>query len=558
MSKLTLSELLALNVLGETKVLSAPEQLPYKEIEWVSVIEIPVEDFVRQDELVLTTGLGAGTPMALKQFVEEVYVAGAAALGIALGPHVQDIPEDIVALAESWQFPLLAIPWGIRFADISRRFYSEMALRTASLEYSEGIIRPALLRLAQGAGWDNVVDILARGLRVEMSFLDALTGLWNGSKSFSEWCQRHADELKTFLVIPPDLSCSLYHTKRAIIDGSEVRVLFVVSAGRWLGTVIIRAEDKKNESVVESYEAIITHLLALMCLDQELLTVGDVHRQEDFVWKLAQGEYRTWDELLAQSGGFEFDVIQYSACAVGRLDNWDRLYRYNQSVFHEMSRQAWEQEVVQKIQYIVARSAEVHEYRAISTYHRGDWIVYLFSPKRIMSSAIVNMLQGVQKALALHVANSLLSWGIATGGPGVQGFHGSYQNARTALELGIRRDGVGLCYEYEQVSNQQMLTRFAIDPSVRNVVQATLGGLVEYDRQHESELVRTLWVYLQNRTNVTVTARALHLHRQSLLYRLSKIEFLTGRSLADFEDLFLLEFCLRLMNVESHPGFMGH
>ncbi len=554
MSKLTLSELLALNVLGETKVISAPEQVPHKEIEWVSVIESPVEDFVRRDELVLTTGIGASNREALKQFIEEVYVAGAAALGIALGPHVQEIPEDIIAMAENWQFPILIIPWGVRFADISRRFYSELALRTASLEYSEGVIRPALLRLSQGASWDSVVEILARGLRVEMAFFDALSGLWNGSKSFREWCEKHNDELKPFLVIPPDLTHSPYHAKRVIVDGSEIELLFVVSDERWLGTLIVRADDRTYDSILESYQGLIIHLLAVMCLDKELLIVGDVLRQEDFVWKLAQGEYRTWDELLAHAAGFEFDVIQYHACAVGRLDNWERLYCYNQSVFHEMTRQTWERDVVQKVQYIVAKSAEGREYRTISTYHRGDWIVYLFSPKRISASAVVDMLQGVQKALSFHVSNSALSWGVATGGSGVQGFHGSYQNARTALELGIRREGVGSCYEYEQISNNQMLSRFAVDASVRNVVQATLGGLVEYDRQHESDLVRTLWVYLQNRTNVAVTARALHLHRQSLLYRLSKIEFLTGRSLADFEDLFLLEFCLRLMNIEFHPG----
>jgi purine catabolism regulator len=557
-SKLTLGELLELNVLGDAKVLSAREQILSKQIEWVSVIEIPVEDFVRRDELVLTTGLGAGDPEALKRFVEEIRVAGAAAVGIALGPHVQDVPEDVVALAESWNFPLLTIPWGVRFADISRRFYSEMALRTASLEYSDGIIRPALLRLAQGDRVDAVVDILGRGLRVEMAFFDALTGLWTGSQPFGEWCRENRDELESLLVVPPDVACLPYQTKRAMVDGSEVQVLPVVSAGRWLGTLVVRPEDTKSESVLlEPYERIVTHLLALMCLHQELLAVGDVHRQEDFVWKLAQGEFRTWDELLAAAAGFEFDVIQYYACAVGRLDNWERLYRYNQTVFHEMTRQTWENDVVQKVQYILAKSAEMHEYRVMSTYHRGDWIVYFFSPKRILPSAVIEVLQGVQKALAVHVAHGSLSWGVAAGGPGVQGFHGSYQNAHTSLELGIRRQGVGQCYEYEQVSNNQMLVRFAVDASVRNVVQATLGGLVEYDRQHESELVHTLWVYLQNRTNVTVTARALHLHRQSLLYRLSKIEFLTGRLLSNSEDLFLLEFCLRVMNVESHPGFMG-
>ncbi|WP_369405119.1 helix-turn-helix domain-containing protein [Piscibacillus salipiscarius] len=46
--------------------------------------------------------------------------------------------------------------------------------------------------------------------------------------------------------------------------------------------------------------------------------------------------------------------------------------------------------------------------------------------------------------------------------------------------------------------------------------------------------------------NVSQTARALNLHRQSLLYRLRNIEKLTKLSLVDADDSFLLEFSVRL------------
>ena len=42
------------------------------------------------------------------------------------------------------------------------------------------------------------------------------------------------------------------------------------------------------------------------------------------------------------------------------------------------------------------------------------------------------------------------------------------------------------------------------------------------------------------------TARSLHIHRQSLSYRLEKIEQLTGMSLGSHEDLFLLEVYSRI------------
>ena len=41
--------------------------------------------------------------------------------------------------------------------------------------------------------------------------------------------------------------------------------------------------------------------------------------------------------------------------------------------------------------------------------------------------------------------------------------------------------------------------------------------------------------------------RELNLHRQSLLYRLKKIEALTNRSLSNTDDLFLLNLSIRLL-----------
>ena len=548
MNVLTLAELLSLNILGDAQVLSAKEWLAYRRVEWVSVIELPVEDFVRRDELVLTTGLGCSNDLdTLLGFVEEVWSAGAAGLAIAVGRYINEIPAHIIEVAEGWQFPLLAIPWGVRFADVSRHVYSEISLRTAGNEYSIGIMGPGLVRMAQSENPNVVIETLGQSLRMNVAFFDALTGDWAGPTSFSEWCRKNTAGMDQFLALPRDMACMSYETHRGSVDGQDTHFLPVCSDGRWMGILVVQCTEIGQETMLTQYEGIIKHLVALMCLRRELAVTADINRHKDLVWKLAKGEFKIWDEVVSAAVGFEFDIIQYYVCVVGRLDNWDQLYRYNQTVFHEVSRQVWETDIVRKVQYMLAQSAKNYEYHVISTYRHGEWVAYLFSPKRLVASKMKDVLAGVQRAVGMHVVHGALSWGLAIGGSGGQGFRNAYQNARTALELGIRKEGTGHCFEYEHVNNNQMLARFAVDSSVRDLVQAILGSLVEYDRQHESDLVHTLMIYLQNRTNVTVTARSLHLHRQSLLYRLSKIEFLTGRSLDDPDDLFLLELCLRLV-----------
>jgi DNA-binding PucR family transcriptional regulator len=57
--------------------------------------------------------------------------------------------------------------------------------------------------------------------------------------------------------------------------------------------------------------------------------------------------------------------------------------------------------------------------------------------------------------------------------------------------------------------------------------------LIEYDRERRSGLVRTLRVYFLAGTNASEAADRLFLHRNSMLYRLARVEKLTGLDLKD-------------------------
>ncbi|WP_180319899.1 helix-turn-helix domain-containing protein [Halalkalibacter krulwichiae] len=79
-----------------------------------------------------------------------------------------------------------------------------------------------------------------------------------------------------------------------------------------------------------------------------------------------------------------------------------------------------------------------------------------------------------------------------------------------------------------------------------DIANSVLGSLLRYSKERQIDLLHTFTVYHQNRGNVSQTARALNLHRQSLMYRLRKIEALTNCSLDNAEDLFILDLSTRL------------
>lgn len=65
------------------------------------------------------------------------------------------------------------------------------------------------------------------------------------------------------------------------------------------------------------------------------------------------------------------------------------------------------------------------------------------------------------------------------------------------------------------------------------VVDRVLGAVLEYDRTNDSQLMKSLAAYFAANRSWQEAADSLHIHRQTLVYRISKIEKLSGRRMQD-------------------------
>ncbi|MGF1471693.1 MAG: PucR family transcriptional regulator [Rubrobacteraceae bacterium] len=68
--------------------------------------------------------------------------------------------------------------------------------------------------------------------------------------------------------------------------------------------------------------------------------------------------------------------------------------------------------------------------------------------------------------------------------------------------------------------------------------------LADYDEDRGSDLIKTLSVYFETGANASETADRLFLHRNSLLYRLERIQELTGLDLREPEARLALQLGL--------------
>jgi purine catabolism regulator len=119
-------------------------------------------------------------------------------------------------------------------------------------------------------------------------------------------------------------------------------------------------------------------------------------------------------------------------------------------------------------------------------------------------------------------------------------FQDSAREAAWALSIAERRETV--ISRYGSAVPWVGLSSVA---DAQSLVDTILRPVLDYDEQHNSRLVETLDAFLQNQRSWQQTAQAMHIHRQTVMYRIRKVEALTSRDLADTNSLSELWLAVR-------------
>ena len=101
--------------------------------------------------------------------------------------------------------------------------------------------------------------------------------------------------------------------------------------------------------------------------------------------------------------------------------------------------------------------------------------------------------------------------------------------------------GAGAGPEPEPPLHEQLLASVPT-PVLRSLRERLLGPLREYDDRHNAELMTTLKSFLACDGSWSACASRMYVHVNTVRYRISRIEALTGRdlsALADRVDFFL-------------------
>ena len=120
----------------------------------------------------------------------------------------------------------------------------------------------------------------------------------------------------------------------------------------------------------------------------------------------------------------------------------------------------------------------------------------------------------------------------------------AYKDAEDALKIG-KALGEEIVF-IEKYCLEQAVINSSDRAYLKSFVRGSIGKLEDYDRENETELLKTLHVLINNMGIRTKTAEQLFLHRNTLAYRIKKIEQILECDLSKEEKLLDLGIAIRL------------
>jgi purine catabolism regulator len=141
------------------------------------------------------------------------------------------------------------------------------------------------------------------------------------------------------------------------------------------------------------------------------------------------------------------------------------------------------------------------------------------------------------------VAGNLpMAVGIGRPKHGLGGVHSSHREAEQALGMGLKLDATAVVVSFVDLGLHRLLYSVA------------LGALIAYDEKGSGDLLRTLDAFFRCHGSPTETAQELKLHRNTVLYRLRRIEEVGRLRLNDPDTRLNLQLCLRIRDVLQAAG----
>lgn len=536
-----LAEVLALPRFSDLQLLSSHSNLT-QPLESVEITETPdVADFIPKNVMILTTAMiYKDDQEKLKPFIDSLKQAECTALGIKVGRFLDEISPEIVAYASAVDLPLIKIP---STQPLGGGLLHEIVgylrdSKTEQMSVAFDIQKRFSTLLMQDVDATRFIAEFAKILNAPIILLSpwqqviAHSNYFYGNQKSAEFFieqlskdhfQQLAQEKKIFRLQDE-------RQENIQVAGFPIRVndyfpyyLLVLSPEQIPYPISEFAIDQailvltfmlfKNQKIAESFEHLKTDFL------DRLL---DTHQE-------ALSKHQNWLELWKNYRLINSDYYQLAIVyGVTKPENETHI-RYQQA----------EGQLI--FQWLKEQLPEILPDVALFKLKNQNKSILIFQSKKNDHLMILqNLAERLQQALPITIRFAL-----GNAYENLEDLPNSYIEASSTLEASLHAQKPATVQLFHPKGLAGLFEKIGTE-DVEYFCQQQLKELAYPTEPTLQELRKTLKVFLDFNCEITKTANALYLHRNTIKYRMNQCEKLLGTSIQEPETSLLLRVALEL------------
>lgn len=463
-------------------------------VHWAHVCELPnPAEWLGEGDLLMTTGMGVPKdPSEQCKYIEVLAHAGLA--GIMIGENMQ-APANLEALqntAERLGFPVLLTERGVPFSSVTRTIID--ANRKEEFERRNAINRLCVsARMAiEGLSLESLLQRLEKDTYAKLVLLDLQTlrpWLPKQAQISNELQDAMRGQLNEFTDADPVVR------RYGLADGEA----YAISVPSSIGCVLL-ARSKEHHLLDYS---LLHHLVAVLGIALERLHVE------------TERTLRIGSELVD-------DLLNH------RLSPYQARKKLEQFDMH-----------MESAHLVVAHPPKHKLAEWVTQFQRAGLSVLL----RPQGEELILIVQADTVSPVQAIVNA--AFGLSNVIEHSERLPEALREGRLALVHATTDQAV---MAYSQIADKVPWLPKSLDEAA-HTFRRVLGPLADYEQENGTPLLQSLRVFLEQNRSWQNAAKQLHIHKTTLIYRMRRIESMTGRSLDRTEDVAILWLALQAAEI---------
>lgn len=527
-----LLDLLKVPIFASARIIAGVEGLTRK-VQSVNIMDAPdIIHFLKPGELLLTTAyVMKDDPQALQTLLSNMSQVGCAGIAIKTKRFLTEVPDQVIRLANELHFPIIELPLDHTLGEVLYKSVScILEKRTEELKYSLESHRNFTNLVVQGQGIPEIVASLSALLETPVLLLDPGLSPLAASPHFGE--SPYSETLETLRVL---LSSNLPNepTKNlCLLEPGQLPfrqlVIHPIQTVQLQGFLIAFSDENKDNPLPKLAVEQAVNVIRFELLKKQAVKERSRRYKNEFFTDLVEGFFTSEQEVLHRGKKYGLTDRCFFFCIVLKRD----VITANSGI--RVASPLEERGSAERDMFYEVIKREILKTGLTFTiFSKNDAIDLVVSVAKKENEGLempAGLVDRLKEAILRieHNSGSPVSLGVGKPVAKLLDCPVSYKEAVEALQYGYRSKRSRFVQFY---TGKELIDLFRLVPEdeLLSFYEDTFVGLEGLEDKERRELLKTLSVYLENQGQIADTAKQLFIHRNTVLYRLDKLQNLTGR-----------------------------